>query len=437
MDSFTQLLDAVKAYCRSKVNETAYNLWLRDIEPVSFSGDSAVVAVSSEFMRQIVEARYLSLLREGFEETVGYEVEVKVVSRDAVPAEAPRAEPAPRAASNPESLYTFENFIIGPDNRYAAAAAQTVAENPANVYNPLFIYGASGLGKTHLLFAIKNQLSKTRPELKVLYISTETLTNELVTAIRLGTTESMRQKYRNVDVLLVDDVQFLSGKEQTQEEFFHTFNALHEAHRQVVLTSDRPPKDIKSLEERLRTRFEWGLMTDVQPPDIETRISIIQSKSLDMGFSLSPEVAEFIAKQLKSDVRQLEGVVKKLYAFRLMDGTEPTIEMAQSAIADIVNETVPWPATVEKIISEVGRTFNVSPDDMKGKSQKADVSQARQIAMYIIREVTGNTMGKIGEEFGKRDHATVVYGISKIESTVQSDPRIRAIVQDIIKNCQR
>ncbi|MBR5502161.1 MAG: chromosomal replication initiator protein DnaA, partial [Oscillospiraceae bacterium] len=239
------------------------------------------------------------------------------------------------------------------------------------------------------------------------------------------------------DVLLVDDVQFIGGRESTQEEFFHTFNALHDAHKQIVLTSDRPPKEIKSLEDSLRTRFEWGLTADVTPPDIETRISILQRKAKDIGFELPGEVADFIAKQLKKDIRQLEGTVKKLYAFKLMDGSEPTIELAERAIADIVSEQMPWPATVEKIISEVGRTFNVPAEDLRSNKQNSAVSNARQIAMYIIREVTGTTMEKIGQEFGGRNHSTVVYGISKVEKNLTKDAHMRAIVEDIIKNCRQ
>lgn len=440
MESFNQILEAVKEYCKPSVTMAAYNLWLSGLEPVSFSGDSAVISTSSDFIRGNVENRYLSLLKEAFEAIIGYDIELSVISRDSeeyasiMEKQAPAAPAPSRGTEN--SAYTFENFIIGADNRFAHAAAQAVAANPSNAYNPLFIHGASGLGKTHLLLAIKNSLEKNRPDLKVVYIGCEAFTNELITAIRLNTTDSFREKYRNVDVLLVDDVQFIAGKESTQEEFFYTFNALHDAHKQIVLASDRPPKEIKALAERLRNRFEWGLMADVKPPDLETRISIIYSKASDMGFTIPQEVAQYVAKQLKTDIRQLEGAVKKLYAFSLMDGSEPTLEIAQSAIQDIVNETMPWPSTVEKIISEVGRTFNVSSEDLRGPKQKADVSLARQIAMYIIREVTGNTMEKIGDEFN-RNHATVVYAISKVENLIETDSRSSAIVQDIIKNCRQ
>ena len=434
MESFSQCLDAVKEYCKQHITEAAYNLWIKGLEAESFSGDSAVLSTSSEFLRSNVESRYLNLLKEGFEAVIGYPIELKIIARDSIKAEIPKPSPM---SSRGESSYTFDNFIIGPDNRFAHAAAIAVAANPSNAYNPLFIYGSSGLGKTHLLYAIKNQLAQTRPELKVLYIGGDSFTNELIAAIKSGSTEPFHDKYRNVDVLLVDDVQFIGGKESTQEEFFHTFNALHDAHKQIVLTSDRPPKEIKSLEDRLRTRFEWGLIADVKPPDIETRISILYQKAEEINFKLPSEVAEYIAQQLKSDIRQLEGTLKKLYAYYLMTGEEPTLSQAQEAIADIINEQMPWPATVDKIIDECSRTFVVSTDDIRSNKQNSDISTARQAAMYVIREITGNTMEKIGSEFGGRNHATVVYAIRKVEKQMKDDPRFKAIVEDIIKNCQQ
>lgn len=436
MESFSQCVDAVKEYCREQVTEAAFNLWFKGIEAETFSGDSAVLSTSSDFIRTTLETRYLPLLKEGFEAVIGYPLELTILSRDSMKPDPVPVTPGPMVSRGEES-YTFDNFIIGSDNRFAHAAAVAVAANPSNTYNPLFIYGASGLGKTHLLYAIKNQLANTRPELKVLYIGGDSFTNELIAAIKSGSTEPFHDKYRNVDVLLVDDVQFIGGKESTQEEFFHTFNALHDAHKQIVLTSDRPPKEIKSLEDRLRTRFEWGLIADVKPPDIETRISILYQKAEEMHFTLPAEVAEYIAKQLKNDIRQLEGSLKKLYAYYLMNGTEPTLSQAQEAISDIINEQMPWPATVDNIIEECARTFGVTAEDIRSNKQNAEISNARQTAMYVIREITGNTMEKIGSEFGGRNHATVVYGIRKVEKQMKEDSRLKAIVEDIIKNCQQ
>lgn len=429
MESFEQVLSAVKDYCRAAESETIYNLWLAGLEPVSYADGKATLSVSTDFVKSTVEDRYFDLLGRGFQQVMGFDVEIDLVSRASVPASAHIMAP-----QSPEEFYTFENFIVGQDNRFAHAAAQAVAAQPARAYNPLFIYGASGLGKTHLLLAIKNELNRTSPALNVLYIGGEQFTNELIAAIAAGNTEPFHEKYRSADVLLVDDVQFIGGKEATQEEFFHTFNALHNAQKQIVLTSDRPPKEIKSLEERLRTRFEWGLLADVQPPDVETRISILYRKAEVLGLELPAEVADYIANVVKSDVRQLEGAVKKLNAYYQMEGIVPSIGLAQNAIRDIMSEHQPVPVTVEKIIGEVARTYGVSPEDIRSSKQNAAVSQPRQIAMYIVREVTGMTMEKIGQEFGGRNHATVVYAISKVEKQLETDTRTRELVEDIIKN---
>ena len=436
MESFSQCVDAVKEYCKQQLTDAAYNLWIKGIEPVSFSGDSAVLSTSSQFIREKVEVRFMPLLKEAFEAVVGYPVDISVVERESLQEPLSTSPEIPTMTSS-EDAYTFENFIIGPDNRFAHAAALAVTENPSNAYNPLFIYGSSGLGKTHLLMAIKNRLTKTHPELKILYTAGETFTNELIVAIRSGSTEPFHDKYRTVDVLLVDDVQFIGGKDSMQEEFFHTFNTLHEAHKQIVLTSDRPPKEIKSLEDRLRTRFEWGLIADVKPPDIETRISILLKKAEDINYTLPYKVAEYIAQQLKSDVRQLEGTIKRMSAYYYLDGSEPSIEVAQKSISDIINQQMPWPKTVERIIEESARTFNLTAEDIRSSKQNADVSAARQIAMYVMREITGATMEKIGAEFGGRNHATVVYAIGKVEKQIKENPRTKDIVEDIIKNCQQ
>ena len=432
MESFEQCLSAVKEYCRLSEAETIYNLWLRGLEPVSYEDGTATLSVSTPFIKSTVEERYLPLLRRAFADVMGFEVDIELISRAEHPSGAPAAPK--RGDESGEGAYTFENFIVGQDNRFAHAAAQAVAANPARAYNPLFIYGASGLGKTHLLLAIKNDLARHFPELKVLYIDGEQFTNELIAGIAAGNTQPFHDKYRSVDVLLVDDVQFIGGKEATQEEFFHTFNALHTAHKQIVLSSDRPPKEIKSLEERLRTRFEWGLLADVQPPDVETRISIIYRKAEHLGLELHPEVAEYIAANVKSDVRQLEGAVKKLNAYYQMEGIVPSIGLAQNAIKDILSEQQPIPVTVEKIVNEVARTYSVSAEDIRGSKQSASVSTPRQVAMYIGREVTGMTMERIGAEFGGRNHATVVYGTSKIEKLIENDTHTRELIEDIIKN---
>ena len=331
--------------------------------------------------------------------------------------------------------YTFDTFIVGSSNKFAHAAALAVATHDTRNYNPLFIYGDSGLGKTHLLFAIMNEVKNRKPDALVVYVKGEQFTNELIAAIGHQATPEFREKYRKADYLLVDDIQFIAGRDSTQEEFFHTFNTLYESGKQIVLTSDRPPKEIKTLEDRLRTRFEMGLMADIQPADFETRIAIIQRKAELLHIDMPLEVEEYIANNLKSNIRQLEGAVKKIKANSLIYENKPiTILMAQNSIRDILNDSQPVPVTIGKIITEVARTFNVSEQDIKSNKRAANISRARQVAMYVIKDITQMSMAAIGDEFGGRDHSTVVYAISQTEKAMKTDSRLRETIEDITKN---
>ena len=434
MDSFNDVLAAAKEYCKERLVDATYNLYIDGLEAVRFeAGGKVTLAVRNDFICTIVRDRYTPLLKEALASVLGFDVEVELVVPAAEKQEAPApAEPEPE----PDGRYdfTFENFIKGPSNQFAYAAAQAVASNPSGAYNPLFIYGQSGLGKTHLLTAIATEIKKNHPEFNIVYVDCETFTNELITSIQAGRTDEFRQTYRPADVLLVDDIQFIAGKESTQEEFFHTFNTLHGAGKQIVLASDRPAKEIKSLEERLRTRFEWGLTADIQPPDFETRVAIIRRKAELLNLHMPDEVSEFIANHLKSNIRQMEGAVKKLNAYYLLEGIQPAIGVAQNAIKDILNETQPVPVTIEKIISEVARTYNVSPAEIRGMRRTANISSARQTAIYVVREITGMSMEDIGSEFGGRDHSTVVYSINDMQKKLETDTRLRETVEDIIKN---
>ena len=327
-----------------------------------------------------------------------------------------------------------QNAVLTLQQMFAEyAAAQAVAANPSGAYNPLFIYGPSGLGKTHLLNAIQVEIKKNHPDFNIVYVDCEMFTNEIITAVKTATTEQFRDKYRKADVLLIDDIQFLAGKESTQEEFFHTFNTLHNDGRQIVIASDRPAKEIKSLEERLRTRFEWGLTADIQPPDFETRVAIVKRKAELLNLDLPNDVAEYIANHLKQNIRQLEGAVKKLNAYYLLEGIEPCIGVTTTAIKDTLNDSQPIPVTIEKILNEVARTYNVMPSDIRGKKRNANVSAARQMTMYIIREVTGMSMEAIGQEF-QRDHSTVVYSIKTMEENIKRDQHLKEMCSDIMKN---
>ena len=404
MDSFQDLFQLACEYCQQHLSEVAYNLWIRDIEPKSFDGSVACLYVTSQFKKNILEEKYLPLLREAFAAVVGFDIEIRLMC----PEDCGSAPPPPPQEETGEYAYTFDTFIVGPSNKFAHAASWAVASNPANSYNPLFIYGGSGLGKTHLINAVCEEIKKNNPGFTILSVKGEEFTNELITAIRNGTTQQFHAKYRQADVLAVDDVQFIAGKESTQEEFFHTFNELYQSSKQIILTSDRPPKEIKTLEDRLRTRFEWGLLADIQPPDYETRIAIIHRKAELIHIHIPDDVAEYIANKLKNNIRQLEGVVNRLKAFQQLIGSPPSILTAQSAIKDILNEHQPIPMTVERIVTEVARTYSVTGEDIRSGKRSSTISTARQVAMYIVREITQMSMSTIGEEFGNRDHSTVV-----------------------------
>ena len=434
MESFNDVLDAAKQYCREHTAEATYQYYISGLEAVSFENSNCVtLLVRNDFIRGILEDRYTGLMKAAFKAALGFDVEVKFTIPQPDPEEEEAREDREERLPVGQYAFTFENFIRGPSNQFAFAAAQAVAANPSGAYNPLFIYGPSGLGKTHLLHAIKFEVAKNHPDFNIVYVDCEVFTNEIIEAVKNGTTELFRQKYRLADVLLIDDIQFLAGKESTQEEFFHTFNTLHNDGRQIVIASDRPAKEIKSLEERLRTRFEWGLTADIQPPDFETRVAIVKRKAELLNLDLPNDVAEYIANHLKQNIRQLEGAVKKLNAYYMLEGIEPCIGVTTTAIKDTLNDSQPIPVTIEKILNEVARTYNVMPADIRGKKRNANVSAARQMTMYIIREVTGMSMEAIGQEF-QRDHSTVVYSIKTMEENINRDQHLKEMCSDIMKN---
>ena len=441
MDSTMEMFELIKDYCRQQMPAGPYSLWIKDIVCEKFDHTGAVLAVPTDFRKQIVEAKYFDFLSGAFKEVLGFPVELSIVSEESARTTASDTEAAPSSdmmdisgISVGEYDYTFSTFIVGASNKFAHAASLAVATNPASSYNPLFIYGGSGLGKTHLLNAICAEISQSQPDFKIIYVKGEDFTNELITAIKTERTKNFHDKYRQADVLLVDDIQFISGKEMTQEEFFHTFNTLYEANKQIVLTSDRPPKEIKTLEDRLRTRFESGLIADVQPPDYETRVAILRRKAELLDINLPDDVTEYIANRLKTNIRQLEGTVKKIKAFKLLANSPPSISIAQNAIRDILNDSQPISVTVDRIINEVSRSFEVPVQNIRSMDRTAPVSAARQAAMYIIREVTHLSMSAIGEEFSGRDHSTVVYTINQTAKIMKSNPHFKNTIQDIIKN---
>ncbi len=440
MELLNEVWDGVLSVMRrSGISQIAFDVWINCIEPRGIEDGEMVVCVKTEFQKKTIEDMYADKLVAALKEVLDIPLGLRIITREEVP-NADVAYPVTPIegngfpTGNEDDEYSFETFVVGPSNKFAHAASQAVANKPAGMYNPLFIYGGSGLGKTHLLCAICREIQKNNPRARILYIKGETMTNELIDAIRDGTTSEFHAKYRQVDVLLVDDIQFISGKTSTQMEFFHTFEALHSNGKQIVLTSDRPPREIATLEERLRSRFEMGLLADIQPPDLETRIAIIRRKAHALDLPLQDDVTEYIANQLKSNVRQLEGVVKRMRAQYLLNNEQPNLIAAQNAIRDIRNDNQPAPITVERIITEVARTLSVKPEDIRSSKHSAPISRARQVAAFVVRSCTNLTMKQIGQEFGGRDHTTIVYAIQKVETEMEKDASFKNMVNDIIKN---
>lgn len=432
MEAFNEAWEVICSYCRKNITDVAYKTWISRIKPVTidFDRSQAVLLVPNDFHKQTLERCYKTLLTEAFEAVFGTVIDIVFT----VVIEEDKDEVEEIVDQGYE--YTFDTFIIGNSNKFAHAACMAVAQNPSNAYNPLFLYGNSGLGKTHLLYAIANEIKKNDSTKKVCYVKCEDFTNEMVESIHMNRMDKFREKYRFVDVLLIDDIQFIGGKEATQEEFFHTFNALYENKKQIVVASDRPPKEIKSLVDRLRNRFEMDLIADIQIPDIETRIAIIKRKADLMNIEIPNEVCDYIATNIKSNIRQLEGIVKKIKAKNFIEGEKPSVKSVQSIISDIINNDTPPEVTVEKIVEEVARTFNVSEEEMRSPNNRsAYISKPRQVAIYIVSKMTTLTQDSIGKEFGGRDHSTIKYAIDTTKKNINKDSKLRSVVDDIIKNC--
>ncbi len=446
MNSFVEVFDKVQDYCKEKIEngqltDVAFRLWIKSLRPVKLEGNEAYFNVQSEFQKGIILQNYKTILQEAFLHTLGFEVELKIIplenedESDNDPIK--KREELEQSFTNAEYGYTFNTFIVGHSNEFAYAASTAVAKNPGSAYNPLFIHGPSGLGKTHLMSAISNEIKEKNPETNIIYVTGEAFANELINAIQQKKdTSQFHQKYRSADVLLVDDVQFIAGKESTQEEFFHTFNELHKIGKQIVLTSDRPPKDIKTLEDRIRTRFEWGLIADISYPDFETRVAIVRRKAELLDLAIPDDVSEYIANHLKSNIRQLEGCVKKLKASKHLVGTPPSIAQAQNAIREILSDDKPVSITFERIINEVANVYGVSAEDMLSKKRSAKISLARKVSSYIVKEITMMSYKSIGLEMGGRDHSTVMYYHDEVIEAMKNDPHFKETIEDIIKNIQ-
>lgn len=441
------------------------DMLLENARPVSLDSGRLTLRFPTSWERDWVEARHLEDLKTMCQELMPEITDIQMItasengsvkaapasSRVAVAHDAPpsraasvpvapetvRQRPPARVAGgtlNPR--YTFDSFVVGPSNRFAQAASLAVAEDPAGAYNPLFLYGGVGLGKTHLMQAIAHYVREHHPRMLVVYVSSETFTNELINALAKRSMAEFRQKYRNVDVLLIDDIQFVAGKEQTQEEFFHTFNALYEAEKQIVISSDRPPKEIPTLEERLRSRFEWGLTTDLQPPDLETRVAILRKKAADEGITLPSDTYLYIANVIQSNIRELEGALIRVVAYASLQNLPLTPEVAEEALKDIVSASKSRVVTVDLIQSVVASHYGVNVADMKAKKRTRALAFPRQVAMYLTRELTDSSLPEIGDAFGGRDHSTVIHACEKIKEEAESNPQLSQTLRELMQKIQ-
>ena len=433
MKSLSDLWDSILARLSGELSDMTIKTWFDEITVVTMEDSALVLHCSNPFKKNTVEARFLPHIKAALKDIFSTDLEVKILSDEQLAAYHGVAPDRPGNLFDSDA-FTFETYVVGPQNKLAYAAAKAVAEKPAEGFNPLFIYGESGLGKTHLLYAIAHLMRSRRPESRIVYIKGDDFTNELVSSIRENRNAEFREKYRQADILLVDDIQFIAGKIQTQEEFFHTFNTLYESGKQIVLTSDRPPREMTQLSDRLMSRFESGLMVDVAPPDFETRLAIIHNKAALLGVTLPNEVMDYIAENVTTNVRQLEGTLNKILAYRDLLGDQVDEESVGRAVRDMLkrsNEYVPSPKV---IISYICSYYHIDEETLRGQSRSRDVVAARQLAMYLIRRMHATSLDGIGKEFGNRDHSTILHSLDKVEKQMQTDPKFAERVKEITTN---
>ena len=451
LNEINEIWSMVKEQMKQKIGSTAASLWFGDAEIITFSDDNVLtIAAGSDFKKKTITERFLADLEANFKELMGFDIKISVVcnkstvSAEDIKKQISGASPAEEENEEDKDLnlgstmptvnfeYTFDNFIVGGSNKFAHAACVAVADRPAQDYNPLFIYGPSGLGKTHLLYAITNEIKKKNPAANIIYIKGEDFTNQMIESLSKKSISKFRDKYRTCDVLLVDDIQFIAGKTSTQEEFFHTFNALYEDGKQIILVSDRPPRDIETLEDRIKTRFEWGLIADIQPPDLELRIAIFKNKISQAGISVSDEIITYLAENLRSHIRQIEGAVKKLAALKYLSGSEITMELVKDRMGELLGGAEPIGVTVEKIFAAIEKKYGVSKSELVGKSRVKEVAQARHVAIHLMRTLVEMSQPAIGKLFN-RDHTTVISSLDTVDKKMASSPAFEAEINTLIK----
>ena len=431
MNSLQEIWNEIIRILSQQLTPTAITTWFSDCEPVDMEDCRLILHTTSNFKRDIILQRFGDTIKAALSDLFSCDFDIIVLAGDELNDYVSKSK---EDTSLPEMAgYTFDRFIVGNSNKFAHAAAIAVAEKPGETYNPLFIYGNSGLGKTHLLMAIGHTIQNRDPSAKIAYIKGDEFTIQLVKAIKEGTTDDFRTRYRKVDLLLVDDIQFIAGKQSTQEEFFHTFNAIYEAGHQIVITSDRPPLEMSLLDDRLRTRFEGGLMADIQPPDLETRMAITRNKAALLGLILSDDAVEYIATNITANIRQIEGVIKRLTAYKEILNDVITIDSVKRAIEDMIRtgDNIPKP---DNIIRETAKFYSLREEDLRGQSRSKNTAMARQVSMFLMRQLTNLSLKDIGEEYEGRNHATVLSSIRKVEDLVTKDPKMAGIVRDITSN---
>ena len=433
-----QIWEEALKMIEEETSPVSFATWIQPIVPCGIIGNKIILQVKESFLKEIIEKRHLPLIRTAIKMVTKNEYDIMITTEEEqnagnlhnLAAEKPAEN---ELARNLNPKYVFDSFVVGNSNRMAHAASLAVAESPAQAYNPLFLYGNSGLGKTHLMHSIGHFILDRNPQAKVLYVTSETFTNELINSIQNNKNEEFRNKYRNIDVLMIDDIQFISKKEGTQEEFFHTFNALYESNKQIIISSDRPPKEIKTLEDRLRSRFEWGLIADVQPPDYETRIAILKKKAERDNLTVPDDVMAYIAKNIASNIRELEGALTRIVAFATLTNQDISIALAENSLKDIFSENSATPLTPELIQQVVAEYYNIRVEDIQGSKKPKNIAFPRQVSMYLCRKLLDISLPKIGESFGGRDHTTVIHAISKIEKQLESDEGLQKTVQALEK----
>ncbi|MBQ1955257.1 MAG: chromosomal replication initiator protein DnaA [Clostridia bacterium] len=428
MHSADDILASLLSLLEKDMQKLAIDIWFSDAKAVELRQDCFIIRTSTPYKKEVIQTRYSEICKKTLSQIFSTEMDFVVLDETEAPPESKNNAPQTEGEK-----FTFENFVVGNSNKFAHAAANAVAMNPAGAYNPLFIYGGSGLGKTHLMKAISNTIHENHPEYRIAYLKCEDFTNELIDAIKYHCTEEFRSKYRLVDVLLIDDIQFLAGKVQTQEEFFHTFNTLHDAHKQIVLTSDRSPKEIYTLQTRLQTRFEMGLMADIVPPDFETRVAILKKKCDNFNITIPENMLAYIANNATANIRQLEGIVNHIHADMDIMGGEIDMNMIQRAIKDIQIGSNKKPAS-ELIIEEVCKYYNISPDRIKVKNQSQDIVLPRQVASYILQQLTDMSLQDIGKTLGGQHHTTIINSIKKIKNEMRDNPALASTIKDLMTN---